>query len=120
MPRTPIFNFHRLREQDNLQNNYTNARNFSLDMHDFFHTRMDRVRPGRQEKEYAKDIEEYCRLYDELKTMLPTHGQKLLFDLDAIIGKIEADQQDMMYQSGFTDGTRFLIQSLSGSLGSLH
>jgi hypothetical protein len=114
MSRSPIFGFHRIRDTGNLQNDYATARSFSIDMHNFFHTRMDHVRPEKQGKEYARDIEEYCRLYDELKTMLPTPGQKRLFDLDAVIGKIEADQQDLMYQSGFTDGVRFIINSLSG------
>ncbi len=116
MSKSRLFNFQQAAHPKELYPNYMHAKHFGEDMHDFFHSRMDRARPDRLSNEHSKDIAEYCRLYEEIKSMLPAHGQKLLFDLDAIAGKIEADQQDMMYQSGFTDGIRFVVQSLSGTI----
>lgn len=54
--------------------------------------------------EFEKSQNEYHEIYKKLQEMLPDSGNKLLFELDSVIGNILLLQMGSCYNLGLKDG----------------
>lgn len=88
---------------------------FTEDMRQFMFTRIERTDSWEVlPPEHRKVSDQYTELLEKLRLTLSGENKKMLDQLDDLSAYIGALEQDFFYNSGFSDGVKFILHSLTG------
>ncbi len=87
---------------------------FSEAMQGLFYTRMERAIPCEISQKYQEASATAIASFHRIKEALPESLQSTLLDMDAALSTEQSEATEAYYKTGFSDGVRFVIQSLVG------
>lgn len=90
------------------------AGEFMIDLQDFFFSRHERIRMEQLSRNYAALNEKSHKLYELIKNSLPEEGtyRHYLLELSNAYTGMEVETQEYAYRQGFSDGVKFIMQTL--------
>ena len=89
-------------------------KHFTEDVRQFMLARIEHTVLREVSPEYAEIYKQYEEQFQKLASMQSEKGKALLEKLDELINHLEVITQGVVYNSGFSDGVRFILQTLAG------
>ncbi|MCL6613089.1 MAG: hypothetical protein K6U03_00480 [Firmicutes bacterium] len=95
-----------------VRDNSGSYRTFIDDLREFIASRLDRVNPYRESKEYCQQQEKASQLYERLREMLPEEGQALLLQYSDALGCAHYLETALLAERAFLEGVRLILRAM--------
>jgi len=88
--------------------------NFLEDYQQFFYNRTQHINEleTNRTQNYDRLICEIRYMFDQVSSSVPNHVKEVVRNLDDSLVALEVEVQDTFYRKGFSDGIKFLMNSL--------